>query len=65
MAQSKWFWSLLGVVFVVAFAWYFLWSSITPKGQPPLTRLTTDSPFVSQFNHAVSNVRMVLLLSPT
>jgi hypothetical protein len=42
-----------------------LWSPITPKGQPPLTRLTKDNLFVSQFSRAASNVRMVLLLSPT
>jgi hypothetical protein len=49
----------------LALAWYFLWSSITPKGQLPLTRLTNDNLFVSQFNRAAPNVRMVLLLSPT
>jgi hypothetical protein len=64
MAKSKWLWGLVGLV-VLALAWYFLWSAITPKGQPPLTRLTNDNLFVSQFNGAASNVRMVLLLSPT
>ena len=65
MAQSKWFGWLLGVGFAVTVAWYFVWSAVTPKDQPPLTRLTSDAPFVSQFNRAASNVRMVLLLSPT
>jgi len=65
MAQSKRSFWFLGVVFAVVLAWYFLWSAITPKGQPPLTRLTTDIPFVNQFNRAGSNVRMILLLSPT
>ena len=65
MAKNKWFWGLVGLAFVLPFAWHFLWSAITPKGQPPLTRLASDSPFVGQFNGAASNVRMVLLLSPT
>jgi len=64
MAKSKWSWGLLGLA-TLALAWYFLWSAITPKGQPPLTRLTNDNLFVSQFNRAASNARMVLLLSPT
>jgi hypothetical protein len=64
MTKNKWFWGLLGLP-ILTVAWYFLWSPITPKGQPPLTRLTNDSLFVSQFNRAASNVRMVLLLSPT
>ena len=64
MARKKWFLGLLGLA-VLAATWYFLWSAITPKGQPPLTRLTNDSFFVNQFNRAASNVRMVLLLSPT
>ena len=64
MAKNKWFLGLLGLAMLTV-AWYFLWSAITPKGQLPLTRLTNDNPFVSQFNSAASNVRMVLLLSPT
>jgi len=64
MAKSKWLWGVLGLA-VLGLAWYFLWSAITPKGQPPLTRVTNDDLFVSQLNRAASNVRMVLLLSPT
>jgi hypothetical protein len=64
MPKSKGLWALLGLS-VLGVAWYFLWSAITPKGQPPLTLLTNDHPFVSQFNSAALNVRMVLLLSPT
>ena len=64
MAKNKWLWGLFGLA-VLTVAWNLLWSAITPKGQPPLTRLTNDTLFVSQFNHAASNVRMVLLLSPT
>lgn len=65
MAKSKWWTSILGLASILALGWYFLWSAITPKGQPPLTRLVSDSLFVSQFNRAASNTRMVLLLSPT
>ena len=64
MAKNKWYLGLLGLAMLTV-AWYFLWSAITPKGQPPLTRLSNDNLFVSQFNRAASNVRMVLLLSPT
>ena len=64
MAKNMWLWGLLGLA-VLAVAWSFLWSPITPKGQSALTRITNDNQFVSQFNHAASNVRMVLLLSPT
>ena len=64
MAKNKWYLGLLGLAMLTV-AWYFLWSAITPKGQLPLTRLTNDNLFVSQFNRAASNVRMVLLLSPT
>jgi hypothetical protein len=64
MGKSKWLWGVLGLA-ALAVAWYFLWSAVTPKGQPPLTRLANDKLFVSQFNSAASNVRMVLLLSPT
>jgi hypothetical protein len=65
MAKSKWLIWILGFAFILTLAWYFLWSAITPKGQPPLIRLGGDSPFVNQFNAAASNTRMVLLLSPT
>ena len=65
MAKSKWLLGLLGLAFILALTWHFSWSAVTPKGQPPLTRLTNGDLFVSQFNHAASSVRMVLLLSPT
>jgi hypothetical protein len=65
MTKSKWLLWFLALGFALAFAWYFLWSAITPKGQPPLTRLTSDNPLVNQFNGTAQNVRMVLLLSPT
>ena len=56
---------LLGLAVAVGLAWYFLWSAVTPSGQPPLTRLTDEQAFVSEFNRATSDVRMVLLFSPT
>jgi hypothetical protein len=65
MAKTKHLASLLGLALVFILGWYFLWSAITPNGQPPLTRLTTEQQFISQFNHAGTKVRMVLLLSPT
>jgi hypothetical protein len=65
MTKNKWLVWILGLAFIATLTWYFLWSAITPKGQPPLTRLTGDSLFVNQFNAAASNTRMVLLLSPT
>ncbi|MGB8582069.1 MAG: hypothetical protein WCD47_14700 [Candidatus Sulfotelmatobacter sp.] len=56
---------LLGLALAFAMLWYFLWSAVTPKGQPPLTRLTNEQAFVSEFNRAAGDVRMVLLFSPT
>lgn len=56
---------LLGLVVAFGIAWYFLWSAVTPTGQPPLTRLTNEHAFVSAFNRTASDVRMVLLFSPT
>ncbi len=56
---------LLGLAVAFGVAWYFLWSAVTPNGQPPLTRLTSAQAFVSEFNRTASDVRMVLLLSPT
>jgi hypothetical protein len=65
MAKKKYSAWLLGAGLVVAACWYFLFSAITPNGQPPLTRLMSDNPFVTEFNRASTKVRMVLLLSPT
>jgi hypothetical protein len=65
MAKKKYLAWLLALGLVLAACWYFLFSAITPNGQPPLTRLTTDTPFVTDFNRATKEARMVLLLSPT
>lgn len=56
---------LLGLALLLMFGWYFLWSAITPNGQPPLTRLTSEQQFISRFDHAAAEAKMVLLLSPT
>lgn len=58
----KWF---LGLAVALGLAWYFLWSAVTPNGQPPLTRLTSEQQFITQFNQTADKTRMVLLLSPT
>ena len=50
MAKNKWLWGLVGLV-VLALAWYFLWSPITPKGQPPLTRLTNGGLIKEGWRH--------------
>ncbi|HJT69011.1 MAG TPA: hypothetical protein VJ731_02355 [Terriglobales bacterium] len=65
MAKTKYLAWLLGLGLVLAAAWYFVFSAITPNGQPPLTRLTSENPFVTEFNRDATKVRMVLLLSPT
>ena len=65
MAKTRYFAWTLGLGLVFAAVWYFLFSAITPKGQPPLTRLTSNNPFVADFDRASTKVRMVLLLSPT
>lgn len=65
MVQTKQLAWLLGTAIALGIAWYFLWSAVTPDGQPPLTRLTNEQAFVTEFNRAASDARMVLLLSPT
>ncbi len=65
MVKTKRLAWLLGFAAAGALAWYFLWSAVTPKGQPPLTRLSDEQAFVKAFNRASSDVRMVLLFSPT
>ena len=65
MVKKKYLTWLLGLAVVFAAVWYFLFSAITPNGQPRLARLTSDNPFVTEFNRASTKVTMVLLLSPT
>lgn len=65
MAKNTYLIWLSGLVIVLGLAWYFLWSAVTPNGQPPLTRLNSEQQFVTQFDQAANKTRMVLLLSPT
>jgi len=55
------------VAFAVGVFCYFLGSSRTPRGQPPLTSLTPNNldQFKNAFNSAADRPRLVLLLSPT
>jgi hypothetical protein len=57
--------ALLAVVLAVG--WYFWGSRRAPRGQPPLTSLTSANfeQFKSEFNNASDCARLVLLLSPT
>lgn len=57
---------LIPIAFVLSVGWYGWSPERTPPGQPPLTSLTADNfdKFKSDFN-AASEVRLVLLLSPT
>ena len=65
MAKNTYLKRLSGLAIVLGLAWYFLWSAVTPNGQPPLTRLTSEQQFVTQFDQAAGKTKMVLLLSPT
>jgi len=67
MAKNKYLALLAGLGVALALSWHFLWSSDTPRGQPPLTVFKPDNAreFSGKFNQAAANARMVLLLSPT
>lgn len=56
---------LIAPVFGLLFVWYY--SSGTPKGQAPLRYLTQKNgdQFMREFDAAVQESRLVLLLSPT
>jgi len=55
------------VVVVLCIGWYLWGSRRAPRGQPPLTSLTSTNldQFKSAFNGAADRNRLVLLLSPT
>jgi hypothetical protein len=57
---------LIPIASALSVGWYCWGPGRTPPGQPPLTSLTADNfdKFKSDFN-AASEVRLVLLLSPT
>lgn len=61
---------ILAAFFAIALAgglFYFYGGSQTPKGQPPLQKLTPQNVagVKSEFNAAKDDVRVLLLLSPT
>jgi hypothetical protein len=58
--------AILGLVALAAL-FYFYGGSQTPSGQPPLRSLTAQNAgeIRDQFNAAKSEVRVLLLLSPT
>ena len=56
------------VVAVVLFIiFYFFWGSSVPEGQQPLVRLNSSnvSSLKDAFNSSSSDVRLVVMLSPT
>ena len=58
----------LMIATVIVAAGFYLWgSSSTPPGQPPIVSLneTNVAQFQQGFNAAISDTRIVLLLSPT
>jgi hypothetical protein len=66
MTRKRALWLVFAVV-ILAVAFYLWGSSFTPPGQPPLVSLNEGniSEFQRSFNAAVSDTRIVLLLSPT
>jgi hypothetical protein len=58
---------LIFAVAILAVGFYLWGSSSTPPGQPPLVSLNQANiaQFQQSFNAAISNTRVVLLLSPT
>jgi hypothetical protein len=66
MTRKRALWLVFAVV-ILAIAFYLWGSSSTPPGQPPLVSLDEGniSEFQQSFNAAVSDTRIVLLLSPT
>jgi hypothetical protein len=61
---AAWF----ALVFVaLSIGWYLWGSRRSPRGQPPLTQLTSTNfdQFKGVFNGAADRGRLVLLLSPT
>jgi hypothetical protein len=66
MTRKRALWLVFAVV-ILAVAFYLWESSSTPHGQPPLVSLNEGniSEFQRSFNAAVSDTRIVLLLSPT
>jgi hypothetical protein len=55
------------VVLLAILGWYYFGGHTTPKGQPSLVTLNTQTftSFRATFNEAADRVRVVVLLSPT
>jgi hypothetical protein len=66
MTRRRTLWLVLAIG-IVAVGFYLWGSSSTPPGQPPLASLSEAnvSQFQQSFDAAISNMRIVLLLSPT
>jgi hypothetical protein len=64
MKYAAWF---ALVVVALSVGWHLWGSRRAPRGQPPLTSLTSTNldQFKSAFNGAADRDRLVLLLSPT
>jgi hypothetical protein len=67
MNRRKYILAVIGAIVVSAALAYFYGGSQTPSGQPPLARLTTEnlSEVESAFNAVKTDVRLLVLLSPT
>lgn len=61
--RRRW-WLVLPVLLAAAGLWYGLARSRAPQGQPPLAAMELGA-LQSQFNQAVTDTRVILLLSPT
>jgi hypothetical protein len=67
MSRRKYIWASVAALAVIAVLVYLYGGSQTPAGQTPLARLTTQSlpQLETAFNAAKSDVRLLVLLSPT
>jgi hypothetical protein len=65
--RAKYALSLVAAALALFVSWYLWGWSRSPKGQPPLTLLTSTNldEFKREFNTAADRSRLVLLLSPT
>lgn len=52
---------------VFAAGYYFYGGGSTPKGQPPLVKLSSSnmSELQNAFNNSASSIRLLVMLSPT
>jgi len=66
MRRKRALW-LMTAIAIVAVGFYLWGSRSTPSGQPPIVSLNQDNvaQFQQSFDAAISQTRIVLLLSPT